>query len=68
MVRFQTHPDSGRSYLERLFYLGTAFNLIIGVKGFEPLSGGTKNRCLTTWRHPSNLPVNIKNETIVLDP
>ena len=25
----------------------------IGVEGFEPPDGGTKNRCLTTWRHPS---------------
>ncbi len=24
----------------------------IGVEGFEPPNGGTKNRCLTTWRHP----------------
>src|ERR1700722_19171712 len=23
-----------------------------GVEGFEPSNGGTKNRCLTTWRHP----------------
>jgi hypothetical protein len=23
--------------------------LIAGVKGFEPLHGGIKNRCLTTW-------------------
>ncbi len=23
-----------------------------GVEGFEPPNGGTKNRCLTTWRHP----------------
>ena len=23
-----------------------------GVLGFEPRDGGTKNRCLTTWRHP----------------
>jgi hypothetical protein len=25
-----------------------------GVKGFEPLNGGIKTRCLTTWRHPCN--------------
>ncbi len=23
-----------------------------GVLGFEPRNGGTKTRCLTTWRHP----------------
>ena len=25
-----------------------------GVAGFEPANAGTKNRCLTTWRHPSS--------------
>ncbi len=25
-----------------------------GVEGFEPSHGDTKNRCLTTWLHPSN--------------
>ena len=24
-----------------------------GAEGFEPTNGGSKNRCLTTWRHPS---------------
>ena len=24
-----------------------------GVPGFEPGNAGTKNRCLTTWRHPN---------------
>ena len=24
-----------------------------GVLGFEPRNGGTKNRCLTAWRHPN---------------
>lgn len=24
-----------------------------GVEGFEPSNAGTKNRCLTTWRHPN---------------
>ena len=23
-----------------------------GMAGFEPAHTGTKNRCLTTWRHP----------------
>ena len=23
-----------------------------GMAGFEPANDGTKNRCLTTWRHP----------------
>ena len=26
--------------------------LKFGVEGFEPPHGGTKNRCLTAWRHP----------------
>jgi hypothetical protein len=25
------------------------------VEGFEPPNGGTKTRCLTTWRHPIQL-------------
>ena len=25
---------------------------MFGVEGFEPPHGGTKNRCLTAWRHP----------------
>ena len=27
-------------------------HVLVGVLGFEPRDGGTKNRCLTTWRHP----------------
>ena len=26
---------------------------LAGVPGFEPGNVGTKNRCLTTWRHPN---------------
>jgi hypothetical protein len=26
---------------------------LAGVLGLEPRNGGTKNRCLTTWRHPN---------------
>lgn len=29
-----------------------------GAVGFEPTNGGSKNRCLTTWRHPSLFCVN----------
>ena len=31
------------------------FNVILlaGMEGFEPPNVGTKNRCLTTWRHPT---------------
>lgn len=29
-----------------------------GAVGFEPTNGGSKNRCLTTWRHPSLFFVN----------
>lgn len=25
------------------------------MRGFEPLNGGTKTRCLTAWRHPNKL-------------
>src|SRR5580700_8117853 len=31
---------------------GHSIPLKIGVEGFEPPHGGTKNRCLTAWRHP----------------
>ena len=27
--------------------------LLAGVAGFEPTNDDTKNRCLTTWRHPN---------------
>jgi hypothetical protein len=26
---------------------------LAGALGFEPRNGGTKNRCLTTWRRPN---------------
>ena len=29
--------------------------LLAGVAGFEPTNDDTKNRCLTTWRHPNNI-------------
>ena len=32
---------------------------LAGVAGFEPTNGGTKIRCLTTWRHPNNANNNI---------
>jgi hypothetical protein len=36
--------------LRRNLKLGSS----IGAEGFEPPNGGTKNRCLTTWRRPSD--------------
>lgn len=27
---------------------------LAGAVGFEPTNGGTKSRCLTTWRRPSD--------------
>ena len=30
---------------------GSDFNLA-GMEGLEPPNAGTKNQCLTTWRHP----------------
>ena len=30
--------------------------LLAGVAGFEPTNDDTKNRCLTTWRHPNIYP------------
>ena len=29
------------------------FKTLAGAPGFEPGNGGTKNRCLTTWRRPN---------------
>jgi hypothetical protein len=29
-------------------------SIVAGMEGFEPPNVGTKNRCLTTWRHPIN--------------
>jgi hypothetical protein len=31
------------------------------VEGFEPPNGGTKTRCLTTWRHPMQPEVFVHN-------
>ena len=28
------------------------------MEGFEPPNTGTRNQCLTTWRHPNNVPTN----------
>lgn len=33
--------------------------LLAGAPGFEPGNGGTKNRCLTTWRRPNRCGVYI---------
>ena len=56
----QTHPDYGHSLMKENVYLLLGNTLSptgeqIGVEGIEPPNGGTKNRCLTTWRHPSDL-------------
>lgn len=31
----------------------TTLQSVAGVAGFEPTNADTKNRCLTTWRHPN---------------
>jgi hypothetical protein len=28
-------------------------HIMAGMEGFEPPNGGTRTRCLTTWRHPN---------------
>ncbi len=33
--------------------LMTSLTTLAGALGFEPRNGGTKNRCLTTWRRPN---------------
>jgi hypothetical protein len=43
------------NHLHGLAGLATAkCKSMAGVAGFEPANAGTKNRCLTTWRHPSD--------------
>ncbi len=41
--------------------------LKLGVEGFEPPNGGTKNRCLTTWRHPNTIRESQFKEAILPD-
>ena len=36
--------------------LGATAEEVVGAPGFEPGNGGTKNRCLTAWRRPTNVP------------
>ena len=31
-----------------------------GAAGFEPANGGTKSRCLTTWRRPKSVVDSIQ--------
>ena len=33
---------------------------LAGAAGFEPANAGTKNRCLTTWRRPSDLHYEVR--------
>ena len=38
------------------FFLNpSSFSSVAGEVGFEPTDGGSKGRCLTTWRLPSKL-------------
>ena len=41
----EKRPAEGRSFF------------LAGDEGFEPPNVGTKSRCLTTWRIPSNTPM-----------
>ena len=34
--------------------------LMAGVAGFEPTNDDTKNRCLTTWRHPKEILFHVQ--------
>ena len=33
---------------------------LAGAAGFEPANGGTKSRCLTTWRRPKTVVGSIQ--------
>ena len=45
----------GMRYQQGLIEIGW----LAGAPGFEPGNGGTKNRCLTTWRRPNRCGVYI---------
>src|SRR5918993_3221051 len=43
-------PVGSRREMSRI---STGFENLAGAPGFEPGNGGTKNRCLTSWRRPN---------------
>ena len=54
------------TYTDVIFSPSSNKNYLAGVVGFEPTNGGSKNRCLTTWLHPTirnQKPVNRKQLT-----
>ncbi|EFI3675948.1 hypothetical protein GY518_003693 [Escherichia coli] len=36
-------------------------NKLAGVRGFEPRNAGIRIRCLTAWRYPNKLVLNLPN-------
>ena len=46
-------PCAGKGGVENRLWKENAAVRLAGVAGIEPANGGTKNRCLTTWLHPS---------------
>ena len=46
-------PENNKGWKAAICIVNTT-SYTIGVEGFEPPHGGTKNRCLTAWRHPIN--------------
>src|SRR3989344_5015691 len=51
---------------DKSLFINHLLRNVAGVAGFEPANAGTKNRCLTTWRHPSALLANALLANAVL--
>jgi hypothetical protein len=45
-----------------LQYIDREHIFFAGVPGFEPGSGGSKGRCLTTWLHPNRWDISHSNK------
>ena len=42
-------------------YKVSVLNKLAGVRGFEPRNAGIRIRCLTAWRYPNKLVLNLPN-------
>jgi hypothetical protein len=55
-VRYRTyHLSDFAIHRQRTYFFA-------GVPGFEPGSGGSKGRCLTTWLHPNRWDISHSNK------
>ena len=61
--RMKTQNRLGRKLLLKIKELRQKtqlFSSLAGVAGFEPTNDDTKNRCLTTWRHPKEILFHVQ--------